>query len=214
MPVFCMQVYFLAFLFWFSLSISCARVVQHKMWTDKARSMQTDKSTSHEHCTMHLVLWKTGTTWSWLKELLHVLPWPFQSGLPLNLSCPWIDLYHLYLYISSTCSSVRQTLGLLIVITAVRSRCGSSNIFSAARPQRSMEMTSGLCKAKIHKKINTEGNKVVCEKPQEFDDCHKTEEQILFSTILKYWWSNFPNDTFFMLLRYSRVSTSFTWCIL
>ena len=60
----------------------------------------------------------------------------------------------------------------------------------------------GLCKAKIHKKINTEGNinKVVCEKPQEFDDCHKTEEQILFSKILKDWWFNFPDDTFFMLL--------------
>ena len=96
MTVFCMQVYFLAFLFWFSLSISFARVVQHKMWTDKARSMQTDKSTSHEHCTMHLGLWKSGTTCSWLKELLHVLPWPFQSALPPNLSCPWIDLYHLY----------------------------------------------------------------------------------------------------------------------
>ena len=62
----------------------------------------------------------------------------------------------------------------------------------------------GLCKAKIHKKINTEGNKAVCEKPQEFDDCDKTEEQILFSTILKDWWSNFPEDTFFMLLKYSR----------
>ena len=170
MTVFCMQVYFLAFLFWFSLSISFARVVQHKMWTDKARSMQTDKSTSHEHCTMH----------QGKRAARHVLDWKsccmcclglfkvpshpicLALGLTCTICTPFLPLVHLWARPLDYWSWSLQS-----------NLVADLPTFSQRQDLKGQwRWQVGLCKAKIHKKINTEGNKVVCEKPQEFDDCH------------------------------------------